>query len=74
MYKWKIVLMLRSGKEIECIYGGTENTSVDVIKRLINDTNNPHNRVVNIFDSIDGTGNIAVLMSEVVAAHVGVSE
>ena len=37
MYKWKIEIILKSGKEVVGYYEGTETSSCDVAKLYLND-------------------------------------
>lgn len=66
MYKWRIDIILKSGKEIAIYYKGYEATSDDVIKKVLKGDNNTFNG----FSSEDETKNIFVKVGEIAVASI----
>lgn len=66
MYKWRIDIILKSGKEIAVYYQGNENTSNAVIKKVLDGDNNTFNG----FGNEDGNKNIFVKVGEIAVVSI----
>lgn len=66
MYKWKIGLILKSGKELTVYHEGNENNSADVARKiLVGDMNS-----MNGFNNKSNTENIYVRLGEIASASI----
>lgn len=66
MYKWKIEIILKSGKELTVYYEGTESNSYDVASKiLVGDLN-----MMNGFGNKNGTKNIYIRLGEIAYASI----
>ncbi len=66
MYKWKIEIILKSGKEITVYYRGYENESGKVANKMLTGNEN----TINGFINDDGTKNIFVKIGEIASASI----
>lgn len=66
MYKWKIEIILKSGKELTVYCENNKNNSVDVAEEiLVGDMN-----ALNGFGNKDNTANIYVRIGEIASASI----
>lgn len=70
MYKWKIEIILKSGKEITVYYTGCENESGKVANKVLAGNDN----AMNGFSSEDGTKNVFVKLCEIASASISVAQ
>lgn len=68
MYKWKIEIILKSGKDVTVYYNGSENNSTAVANKLLAGETNKFNG----FSNEDNTKNIFVKIGEIAAASISV--
>lgn len=66
MYKWKIDIILKSGKELTVYYQGDESNSHTVATTLLVGREN----TLNGFGNKNGTANIFVNISEIACASI----
>lgn len=66
MYKWKIELILKSGKELTVYYRGSEKNSTAVAERMLTGDVN----TMNGFHNEDGDKHILVKVGEIAAASI----
>ena len=66
MYRWKIEIILKSGKEITVYYRGYENESGKVANKMLTGNEN----TINGFINDDGTKNIFVKIGEIASASI----
>ena len=66
MYKWKIEIIFKSGKEITVYYSGYENDSGQVAEKMLAGNEN----TLNGFSNEDNTKNILVKIGEIAAASI----
>ena len=69
MYRWKIEIILKSGKELTVYYTSDENNSLAVANEILVGNNN----TMNSFMSKDETKNIFVKIGEVASATISVA-
>ena len=69
MYKWKIEIILKSGKEVTVYYEGVENSSGDVANKVLAEREN----TVNGFSNKDNTKNIFINISEIASAAISIA-
>lgn len=69
MYKWKIEIILKSGKELIVYYKGVENNSTAVATNVLTGNEN----TMNGFSNEDTTKNIFVNISEIAAASISIA-
>lgn len=69
MYKWKIEIVLKSGKEITVYYHGDENNSNDVFGKVLAWPENS----LNGFSNEDRTKNVFVKLGEIASAAISVA-
>lgn len=66
MYKWKIEIILKSGKELTVYHEGNENNSSDIARMVVaGDINS-----MNSFANKDKTKNILVMAGEIAAMSI----
>lgn len=66
MNKWKIEIILNSGKELTVYYKGYETNSTDVSKKVLCGGE----RTFNGFSNEDGTGNVLIKVGEIAAMTI----
>jgi hypothetical protein len=66
MNKWKIEIILNSGKELTVCYKGYETNSTDVCKKVVCGGENTFNG----FSNEDGTGNVLIKVGEISAMTI----
>lgn len=66
MYKWKIEIILKSGKELTVYYQGYENDSLKVANKMLTGNDNS----MNGFNNKDDTEHIFVKIGEIACASV----
>lgn len=69
MYKWKIDIVLKSGKELTVYYKGKETNTTDVAKAVM--TGNKD--TMNGFGNKDGTENIFVVVGEIASMSISIA-
>ena len=69
MCKWKIDIILKSGKEITVYYNGNENTSHAVANTMLAGNES----TMNGFSNIDCTENIFVKLGEIAVASISIA-
>lgn len=69
MYKWKIEIILKSGKEVTVYYRGDENNSNDVSNKVLTGPENS----LNGFSNEDRTKNVFVKLGEIAAASISIA-
>lgn len=68
-YKWKIDIILKSGKELTVYYVGNENSSSEVANIVINGNDDTFNG----FNNIDKSTNILVKVGEIAAMSISLA-
>lgn len=66
MYKWKIEITLKSGKELTVYYKGNENNSSAVAEKMLTGDLNS----LMGFGNEDGTKNIFIKLGEIIVASI----
>ena len=69
MYKWKIEIILKSGKELTVYHGSDKNNSRDVANSILAGDCN----AMNGFSDKNGTKNIFVKLGEIAAASISIA-
>lgn len=69
MYKWKIEIILKSGKEVTVYYRGNESNSTEVANKVLAGRENE----MNGFGNEDGTKNILIKLGEIASAAISVA-
>lgn len=69
MYKWKIELILKSGKEVTVYYEGIEHSSGDVANKVLTG----HENTVNGFSNENNTKNIFIKIGEIASAAISIA-
>lgn len=69
MYKWKIEIILKSGKELTVYYVGNARSSETVAYTMLAGKEN----TLNGFSNEDGTKNIFVNISEIATASISIA-
>ena len=69
MYKWRIDILLKSGREISGVYEGKENNSLDVGQELL--ANDPSVTIF-VLGSLDGTAQLFINRSEVATMAISI--
>lgn len=69
MYKWKIDIILKSGKELTVYYEGVESNSQAVAEKVLVGMAN----TLNGFSNKNGTKNIFINISEIASASISVA-
>lgn len=68
MYKWKIEIIFKSGKELTVYYNGYENDSGKVANKMLTGNDN----TINGFGNEDGTKNVFVKIGEIASASISI--
>lgn len=63
MYKWKLEIILNSGKEITAYYKGDENASDDVARKVLT-------YGYGGFGNVDGTANVLINIKDISAMTI----
>lgn len=70
MYKWKIDIILKSGKELTVYYAGEEDNSNGVANKVLKSTTA---NTFNGFSNEDNTANILVCVGEIATISISVA-
>ena len=69
MYKWRIDIILKSGKELTVYYHGVEINSTDVANKVLAGNEN----TMNGFSNEDGTKNVLIKIGEIAVASISIA-
>lgn len=69
MYKWKLEIILNSGKELTVYYSGNEDNSAKVAEKIL--TGNKDD--LNGFNNEDGTKHIFVKLGDISAVSISIA-
>ena len=69
MYKWKIEIILKSGKEVTVYYEGIETSSGAVADKVLTGSEN----TLNGFYNEDNTKNVLVKLGEIASAAISIA-